>query len=209
MEPEWADKTSVGFVLDQRVDASTTRVFRVKTQSSNYVLGFFALDTTRPFALMRGLSKGIGHEIDLRDAAPRIGDHSLFELPPDQWVGLRIDMAGTTTSTVASAAEETNPEHSQTIVRTLLQPVPVAPAARRSAPPASADSPPPRSPPRQEPPYPENLVEYVEILASVLRSLASNATAMEDIRRQPRLNARLKVALMNARVAGEDVATAL
>ena len=89
----WADKTSVGFVIQKTKDDST-RVFHVKTQSSRYVLGFFGIGGARPFAMMRGMSAGIGHEIDLRDSDPRVGEKSLLATPVSEWIGERIDMAG-------------------------------------------------------------------------------------------------------------------
>lgn len=210
MGDDWADKTSVAFVIPKKPNDASTRVFHVKTQSSRYVLGFFDLGGVRPFAMMRGMSQGMGHEIDLRDSDPRIGDNSLFDVAPERWVGERIDMAGTKTSPVASAVEERNPVHTDTLIRTLMQPpartVAKQPEERRPAPQQQEQ---PKREPRREPPYPENMVEYVEILASVLRNLASNGTAVDDISRQANLLARLKVALMNARVAGEDIARRL
>ena len=205
MEDNWADKTSVAFVIPKRVNDDGTRVFHVKTQSSSYVLGFFDIGGQRPFAMMRGMSQGMGHEIDLRDSDPRVGDASLLATPPEQWIGARIDMAGTKTSPVASATEEKNPVRTQTMIRTLMQPVvntvASAPASPRPAPQEER-----KREQRRETPYPENIVEYVEALASTLRKLASNSDAVDDIGRQANLLARLKVALMNARVAGEDVA---
>ena len=182
----------------------------MKTQSSTYVVGLFDLGSARPFAMMRGMSQGMGHEIDLRDSDPRIGDVSLFEMPPAQWVGQRIDMAGTKTSPVASAVEEKNPVHTDTLIRTLMQPMPRSVAKTASEPPSPRrQEEGPKREQRREAPYPENMVEYVEVLASVLRNLASNATAIDDIGRHANLVARLKVALMNARVAGEDLAKRL
>ncbi len=208
MEDNWADKTSVAFVIPKRANDDSTRVFHVKTLSSSYVLGFFDIGGKRPFAMMRGMSQSMGHEIDLRDSDPRVGEASLFATPPEQWIGARIDMAGTKTSPVASATEEKNPVHTQTMIRTLMQPVVTtvasAPASPRPAPQEER-----KREQRRETPYPENIVEYLEALASTLRKLASNHGTIDDIKLQKQLLARLKVALMNARVAGDDVASRL
>jgi len=207
MEDNWADKTSVGFVIQKTKDNST-RVFHVKTQSSSYVLGFFGLGGARPFAMMRGMSSGMGHEIDLRDSDPRVGERSLLATPVSEWMGQRIDMAGTKTSAIATANEETNPVHTDTLIRTLMQPAPTAVAKSTStqthAVARSTQEERPREK-RRETPYPENYIEYIESLASMLRNLASNGSTLDDIMRQQNLVARLKVALMNARVASDDI----
>ena len=130
-EDNWADKTTVYKIPN--TSSGGARVYRVKTASSEYLLGLFQ-EGTRRFEILRGMPRSAGHEIDLRYGDPRIGDDSLYALPPEQWSGKRIDMAGTKTSAVESAREETNSVQTDVISRTLLLP--------------------PSPPPREAPPSP-------------------------------------------------------
>jgi len=94
-------KTIFGF---NRV-AST--VYRVITESSVYILGFHE-ERGRRYVVVRGLPGTDREHVVLRDSDPRIGDASMFALPPDQWVGKPMEVATMTSSEVTAVMLETD-----------------------------------------------------------------------------------------------------
>jgi hypothetical protein len=86
---------------------SKTKSFRVVTQSSVYVLQLHE-EGARRFVVMRG-EKGTAREhVMVRDSDPRVGEYSLFDLEPQEWVGQCLEIATMTTSEVKSV-EPTDP----------------------------------------------------------------------------------------------------
>jgi len=56
-------------------------VYRVTTESSIYILGFHE-ERGRAFVVVRGLPGTDREHLVIRDSDPRIGQASMFELPP-------------------------------------------------------------------------------------------------------------------------------
>jgi hypothetical protein len=82
-------------------------VYRVTTASSVYILGFHQ-ERGRQFVVVRGLPGTDREHVVLRDSDPRIGPASMFELPPDEWVGKIMEVATMTSSEVTAVAVETD-----------------------------------------------------------------------------------------------------
>lgn len=91
--------------LDFRQVASA--VYRVTTESSIYILGFHE-ERGRAFVVVRGLPGTDREHLVIRDSDPRIGQASMFELPPEAWVGEVMQVATMTSSTVTAVAVETD-----------------------------------------------------------------------------------------------------
>src|SRR3954471_21089770 len=64
-------------------------VYRIQTASSQYTLGVFGgSGDRRRCAVLRGWSHGA--HLSAEDSAPLIGDKSLFEVSPSEWIGQRL-----------------------------------------------------------------------------------------------------------------------
>ncbi|HEX3763577.1 MAG TPA: hypothetical protein VHW23_33000 [Kofleriaceae bacterium] len=94
-------KTLFGF------NRAASAVVRVITESSVYIVGFHE-DRGRKYVVVRGLPGTDREHVVLRDSDPRIGDASLFELPPDQWVGKHMEIATMSSSLVTAVMAETD-----------------------------------------------------------------------------------------------------
>lgn len=86
---------------------SASAVYRVTTESSVYIVGFHQ-ERGRQFVVVRGLPGTDREHVVLRDSDPRIGPASMFELPPDAWVGKVMEIATMTSSEVTAVAAETD-----------------------------------------------------------------------------------------------------
>jgi hypothetical protein len=86
---------------------AASAVYRVITESSVYILGFHE-ERGRRFVIVRGLPGTDREHVVIRDSDPRIGDASMFELPPDQWVGRIMEIATMTSSQITAVAVETD-----------------------------------------------------------------------------------------------------
>lgn len=82
-------------------------VYRVKTRSSEYLIGIHELDGRR-FAIVRGAPGTDKEKTVARDSDPRVGGHSLFELPLAEWPGKMLEIATMTTSPITSVVVETD-----------------------------------------------------------------------------------------------------
>lgn len=161
-------------------------VYRVQTASSRYSLGIFAgSGERRRCAVLRGWSHGA--HINAEDSAPLIGERSLFELSPSEWIGQRLRIGTTNTSPVQSVELEDDP----TVVTSITSFAPAVTSSRQLAP-ASAESERPR---RQRSAYPADMVEYAETAASLLRAVYSKEGLADDLRGQADLERRFKVAV--------------
>lgn len=80
-------------------------VYRVKTQSSVYIVGIHEV-RGRKFVIVRGEPGGDREHVVVRDSDPRIGEHSLFELTVDQWPGKSLEVATMTSSLIVSVETE-------------------------------------------------------------------------------------------------------
>jgi len=82
-------------------------VFRITTQNGAYAIGIHTDGVTR-HVIVRG-EAGPNQIVILRDTDPRIDDHSLFVVPPADWVGKHLRVATMTTSTIQAVVTETDP----------------------------------------------------------------------------------------------------
>lgn len=94
-------KTMFGF------NRAASAVVRVITESSVYILGFHE-ERGRKYVVVRGLPGTDREHVVLRDSDPRIGDASMFELPPHDWVGKNMEIATMTSSEVTAVMPETD-----------------------------------------------------------------------------------------------------
>jgi hypothetical protein len=83
-------------------------VYRVKTQASLYLVGIHEA-RGRKFVIVRGEAGTDREHVVVRDSDPRIGEHSLFEVPPQQWVGKSLEVATMTSSQIVSVDVEHDP----------------------------------------------------------------------------------------------------
>jgi hypothetical protein len=91
--------------VDIRQAASA--VYRVTTQSSVYLVGFHE-ERDRRFVIVRGLPGTDREHVVLRDSDPRVGQASMFELPPQAWVGKPMEVATMTSSDITGVVVETD-----------------------------------------------------------------------------------------------------
>jgi hypothetical protein len=83
-------------------------VYRVKTLSSEYIVGFHE-QRGRKFVIVRGALGTDREHVVVRDSDPRVGDHSMFELPIEEWPGRVLEVATMTSSAIESVAAEGDP----------------------------------------------------------------------------------------------------
>jgi hypothetical protein len=94
------------FFGDLRALAVT--VYRVQTESSIYHVAFHE-ERGRKYVVVRGQAGTDREHVVVRDSDPRIGDDSLFEVAPDDWVGKPLEIATMRTSNVVSVYREGDP----------------------------------------------------------------------------------------------------
>lgn len=94
-------KTMFGF------NAVASAVYRVTTESNVYILGFHE-ERGRKFVVVRGLPGTDREHVVLRDSDPRIGEVSMFEVPPHQWIGRTMEIATMSSSEVRAVTIETD-----------------------------------------------------------------------------------------------------
>jgi hypothetical protein len=92
-------KTMFGF------NAVASAVYRVTTASNIYILGFHE-ERGRKYVVVRGLPGTDREHLVLRDSDPRIGDASMFEVPPHAWIGKHMEIATMSSSEVTAVAIE-------------------------------------------------------------------------------------------------------
>lgn len=92
-------KTMFGF------SAVASAVYRVTTASNIYILGFHE-ERGRKYVIVRGLPGTDREHLVLRDSDPRIGDASMFEVPPHAWIGKPMEIATMSSSEVTAVAIE-------------------------------------------------------------------------------------------------------
>lgn len=92
-------KTMFGF------NAVASAVYRVTTASNVYILGFHE-ERGRKYVVVRGLPGTDREHLVLRDSDPRIGDASMFEVPPHAWIGKPMEIATMSSSEVTAVTIE-------------------------------------------------------------------------------------------------------
>ena len=127
--------------------ARALAVYRVTTRASVYLLGFHE-QRGRRFVIARGAPGTDREAVVVRDSDPRIGEHSLFEVPPAAWIGHALEIATMTSSPVVSVVDERDPVAISAVgVDGHVQPNPWArPVPEPSAPPGFAAPRPPYFP---------------------------------------------------------------
>lgn len=85
-----------------------TAVLRVQTQASVYIIGFHEARGRR-FVIARGEPGGDREHVVVRDSDPRVGEHSMFELPLAEWPGKLLEIATMVSSPVVAVAPEREP----------------------------------------------------------------------------------------------------
>jgi hypothetical protein len=88
--------------------ARASAVYRVQTQSSVYIVGFHEAKG-RKFVIVRGEPGTDREHVVVRDSDPRIGEHSLFDVPVASWVGQELEVATMTSSTIIAVTAERDP----------------------------------------------------------------------------------------------------
>ncbi|HEU0033773.1 MAG TPA: hypothetical protein VFQ53_24265 [Kofleriaceae bacterium] len=88
--------------------ARAIAVLRVQTQASVYIVGFHELRGKR-YAIVRGAPGSDREHVVVRDSDPRVGEHSMFELPFAEWPGKELEVATMTSSTIVSVEREHDP----------------------------------------------------------------------------------------------------
>lgn len=91
---------------DLRVKA--VDVYRVQTESSVYHVAMHE-ERGRKYVVVRGQAGTDREHVVVRDSDPRIGDASLFDVLPQDWVGQPLEIATMKTSNVVSVYREGDP----------------------------------------------------------------------------------------------------
>src|SRR4051812_34710686 len=86
---------------------TASAVYRVTTESSIYLVAFHD-ERGRRFVVVRGLPGTDREHVVLRDSDPRIGHASMFEVPPQAWVGKPMEVATMISSEITSVVAETD-----------------------------------------------------------------------------------------------------
>lgn len=154
-------------------------VYRVKTRSSEYLIGVHEHEGRR-FAIIRGAPGTEREKTVARDSDPRVGGHSLFELPLAQWPGKILEIATLTTSPITSAVVETD---ARAIAAVGEGAVPVEQGRSPWARPQPA---PPAPPPVAHPPERIGLPENPRIVPVPVKG-THPAMAAAELARQPPL----------------------
>ncbi len=81
-------------------------VFRITTHNGVYAIGIHTDGPTR-HVIVRGEASP-NQIVILRDTDPRIDEHSLFVVPPSDWVGKHLRVATMTTSPIQAVVAETD-----------------------------------------------------------------------------------------------------
>ena len=89
------------------ISAAASAVYRVTTESNVYILGFHE-ERGRKYVVVRGLPGTDREHVVLRDSDPRIGDVSMFEVAPHQWIGRNMEIATMSSSEVTAVTIETD-----------------------------------------------------------------------------------------------------
>jgi hypothetical protein len=177
----------------------------------------------RRYVIVRGEPGSDREHVVVRDSDPRLGDVSLFELEPEQWVGRRLEVADMITSEISAVELESNPlqlvrpadlrnarlvvvpaglqEHPRmkpALSRGTLPDAAVAanrarPASRAPQQPAGGQGPSGRAVTIQD--YPLRHVGYAEQAAAMLGSIANREQIFLDLVADPGLRTRLRKAL--------------
>jgi hypothetical protein len=194
---------------DLRVKAVT--IYRVQTESSVYVVAFHE-ERGRKYVVVRGQAGTDREHVVVRDSDPRIGEQSLFDVPPADWVGQPLEIATMKTSNVVSVHREGDPAPAPAH-HSFKAPAPggmgdtprIVPVGARGTHVGNA-KPAPHDLARQlvmgqadqAPPYPLRHVVYAEDVVTRLRSIHRREGLWHDLSHDRELRERLTRALEQA-----------
>ena len=176
----------------------TWDVYRVKTGWSVYLVGLHHHNGRRS-VVMRGEPGSAKQDLIVRDADPRIGDRSVWDVPIHEWPGHALDVATVITSPVESVArvEELRTIAAVTNVGVKSQRTAVAVVTGQTSSPKPGEL-------RQRA-YPESYVEHAEDAASLLRAIARKPQVFDDVGDDPLLRDRLRLALADCALVLETI----
>lgn len=189
---------------------SDTKVYRLTTQSSVYLLGIVDV-AGRTFACLLGQSGNTNGSVAMRDSDPMIGERSLWGVSPEHWIGHSLTVATLRTSEIREVTRDISPEGVAAITRATQS----TPALARSSTRATAivtgqrpsgvsgAEPADASRPR---PYPESHVEFAEMAASCFRILLRRPDLFDDVASDLLLSRRLDLALADSALLLECLA---
>jgi hypothetical protein len=168
------------------MEETEVRVFRVETRASTYHVAMGVLGG-RPVAVLHGHSKGA--VVREADGAPLIGDASLFDAAPAEWLDKPLRIGAVVTSPVASVAHECDPETTRDVTAFFTCGGSVdAPGERWSCVPPAAARPSPSS-------AVQRIVQHAEVAAWCLRRLDESTDGVVAVLADPEARARLHDAL--------------
>ncbi|MEZ4361065.1 MAG: hypothetical protein R3B48_12850 [Kofleriaceae bacterium] len=173
------------FTIFGDLRSRAAKVYRVTTHGSTYLLAIHERRGHK-YAVVRGAPGGDREHVNVRDGDPRVGESSLFDVPPEQWVGQTLELATMTTSEIVSVEEADDPEAIAAVGggddgrrnrwgRPQGTGVALAPPGRLSASPAIHPSPSRGTLPSETPTAPTTVAHKIVVGAAV----DPNATAAE------------------------------
>lgn len=172
------------------------RVFQVRTENSTYTLEVQG-GLGRRCAVLTCIAPPERAGVTYEDSGPQVGDVSLFEASPIEWIGKRLLVGTAKTSAVQAVDFLTATDR------------PAAPvAARQGTFTITAANPAPAPQPREErawSAYPVGPVEMAEAAASVLRSLAHDRLLEGALAGNKALTKRLQLALETCRALLDEM----
>ena len=200
--------------------AHAIQVYRVQTESSVYHVAIHE-EHGKKTVIVRGQAGTDRENVVIRDSDPRIGDRSLFDVPPVEWVGNVLEVATMTTSPIISVYREGDPLPPEAIVRPRVTapdglganprivPVPARGTSVGNPRPAPNDLARQlvtgQADPQQAAPYPLRHVLYAEDVVTRLRSIHRRERLWHDLSDEPKLQDRLMRALDAAEQLLHDI----
>ncbi|MBV8763126.1 MAG: hypothetical protein JO257_37920 [Deltaproteobacteria bacterium] len=200
--------------------AQAIHVYRVQTESSVYHLAIHE-EHGKKTCIVRGQAGSDRENVVIRDSDPRIGDRSLFDVPPVEWVGKILEVATMRTSPITFVHREGDPLPPEANMKTRVNapdglganprivPVPARGTSVGNPRPAPTDLARQlvtgQADPQQAAPYPLRHVLYAEDVVTRLRSIHRRDRLWHDLSTDPKLQDRLMRALDGAEQLLADI----
>lgn len=168
-------------------------VLRVDTRASTYHVAI-GIVSGRLLACLRGDSPG--RLVREADGAPLIGDASLFETSPGDWIGKPLRIGAVVTSPVCSVVAEEDELTVREVVATFVErELTPSDAPARDAMPPSTHRPPSSALRSGSATVAQRVVQHAEVAAWCLRRLHETEDGMQAARAEPEARARMHDAL--------------
>jgi hypothetical protein len=193
--------------------AQAVLVYRVQTESNVYHIAIHE-ERGRKYVVLRGQAGSDREHVVVRDSDPRVGDRSLFDVPPGEWAGEILEVATMRTSPVVSVHREGDPLPAESTAKPRIagptglgdspRIVPVPARGTSAGNPRAAPNDLARqlvmgqADPQQAAPYPMRHVLYAEDVVTRLRSIHRRDRLWHDLSGDPKLQDRLVRALDDA-----------